>query len=237
MSTYKNVSKLLGKGVTNAKLRKSELDSFILYLAPATMSGKNVCPYASPECINLCLNDSGLASVYASIHESRLNKTFFMLHDRVNFYTQLLKEIRNADKLAKRKGVKFAIRLNGTSDLDHLQLIKNVCGVDCLTTFENIVFYDYTKSIARVKKYINTNYHLTFSRSENNELQCIEALKLGVNVAVVFSHKKPLPSVFLGHEVINGDLSDYRPNDKKTCIVGLKAKGKAKKIKSTFVVS
>lgn len=237
MSTYKSVSKLLGKGVTNAKLRKSELDSFILYLAPASMSGKNVCPYASPECINLCLNDSGLASVYASIHESRLNKTFFMLHDRVNFYTQLLKEIRNADKLAKRKGVKFAIRLNGTSDLDHLQLIKNVCGVDCLTTFENIVFYDYTKSIARVKKYINTNYHLTFSRSENNEMQCIEALKLGVNVAVVFSHKKPLPSVFLGHEVINGDLSDYRPNDKKNCIVGLKAKGKAKKIKSNFVVS
>lgn len=160
-----------------------------------------------------------------------------MLHDRVNFYTQLLKEIRNADKLAKRKGVKFAIRLNGTSDLDHLQLIKNVCGVDCLTTFENIVFYDYTKSISRVKKYINTKYHLTFSRSESNEMQCIEALKLGVNVAVVFSHKKPLPSVFLGHEVINGDLSDYRPNDKKTCIVGLKAKGKAKKIKSAFVVS
>jgi hypothetical protein len=237
MSNYKNVSKLLGKGVTNAKLRKSELDSFILYLAPASMSGKNVCPYASAECINLCLNDSGLASVYSSIHASRLNKTFFMIHDRVKFYSQLLKEISNANKLAKKKGVKFAIRLNGTSDLDHLQLILNVTGVNCLTTFENIVFYDYTKSIARVKKYKNTNYHLTFSRSETNEIQCAEALKLGVNVAVVFSHSKPLPENFLGHEVINGDLSDYRPNDKHNCIVGLKAKGKAKKIKSSFVVS
>lgn len=233
---FKSVKKLLSAGVSNAKLRKSEIRSFILYLAPATISGKNVCPYASDECINLCLNTAGMG-VFSNVQKGRINKTLFMLNDRKGFYTKLLNEIRNADKLAQKKGEKFAIRLNGTSDLDHIQLIKNVCGVDVLTEFKNIIFYDYTKGISRLKKYKGTNYDLTFSRSETNEAQCIEALNLGFRVAVVFNHKKDFPDNYLGFPVINGDNSDFRPADAKSVIVGLKAKGKAKKIKSNFVVS
>lgn len=230
-----SVKNLLSAGVSNAKLRKSEIRSFILYLAPSTISGKNVCPYASDECIKLCLNTAGMG-VFSNVQMGRINKTLFMLNDRVGFYTQLLKEIRNADKLAEKKGEKFAIRLNGTSDIDHIQLIKNVCGVDVLTEFQNIIFYDYTKGISRLRKYKGTNYDLTFSRSETNEEQCIEALNLGYRVAVVFSHKKPLPSTFMGRDVINGDNSDFRPNDPKNVIIGLSAKGKAKKLTSSFVV-
>lgn len=230
-----STKKLLSAGVSNAKLRKSEIRSFILYLAPSTISGKNVCPYASDECIKLCLNTAGMG-VFSNVQQGRINKTLYMLNDRVGFYTQLLKEIRNADKLAQKKGEKFAIRLNGTSDLDHIQLIKNVCGVDVLTEFKNIIFYDYTKGISRLRKYKGTNYDLTFSRSETNEQQCEEALNLGYRVAVVFSHKKPLPSSFMGRDVINGDNSDFRPNDANNVIVGLTAKGKAKKLTSSFVV-
>jgi hypothetical protein len=230
-----SVKKLLSAGVSNAKLRKSEIRSFILYLAPSSISGKNVCPYASDECIKLCLNTAGMG-VFSNVQQGRINKTLYMLNDRQGFYTQLLKEIRNADKLAQKKGEKFAIRLNGTSDIDHIQLIKNVCGVDVLTEFKNIIFYDYTKGISRLRKYAGTNYDLTFSRSETNEEQCKEALNLGFRVAVVFSHKKPLPSSFMGRDVVNGDNSDFRPNDANNVIIGLTAKGKAKKLTSSFVV-
>jgi len=236
ISEFKPVKKLLSAGVSNAKLRKSEIRSFILYLAPASLSGKNVCPYASTECIKLCLNTAGMG-VFSSVQLARINKTLYMMKDRQGFYAQLVKEIRNANKLAAKQGEKFAIRLNGTSDLDHIQLIKNVTGVDVLTEFKNIIFYDYTKGINRLKKYSGTNYDLTFSRSETNENDCMEALKMGFRVAVVFSHKKQLPDNFLGHKVINGDNSDFRPADAKNVIVGLTAKGKAKKIKSAFVVS
>lgn len=221
--------KLLSNGVTNAKTKKNELRSFIMYLAPANLSGKNTCPNASPECIQLCLNTAGMG-VFSNVQLARIAKTEFLWKDRKGFYTKLLREISNANKLAKRKGEKFAIRLNGTSDIDHIQLLKNVCGVDVLTAFDNLVFYDYTKNINHIKRYLNTNYHLTFSLSEINKEKALQVLEMGVNVAVVFTHKKPLPSEFMGRKVINGDNSDFRPNDEKGGnIVGLIAKGKAKK--------
>ena len=55
-----------------------------------------------------------------------------------------------------------------------------------------------------------------------------------MNVAVVF--RKELPATYLGRKVINGDETDLRFLDEKNVIVGLKAKGKAKKDMSGFVV-
>jgi len=58
-------------------------------------------------------------------------------------------------------------------------------------------------------------------------------LEMGFNVAAVFH---VLPTEYLGFPVINGDLTDERFTDARGCIVGLKAKGKAKKDKSGFVI-
>jgi hypothetical protein len=79
------------------------------------------------------------------------------------------------------------------------------------------------------------NYHLTFSRSESNQAECEQVLKAGGNVAVVF--EKTLPATYLGYKVINADETDLRFTDEKNVIVGLKAKGKAKKDDKGFVVS
>ena len=51
-------------------------------------------------------------------------------------------------------------------------------------------------------------------------------LKSGNNIAVVFNvkHETDLPKTFMGYEVINGDLSDYRPNDGFGLVIGLKWK-------------
>ena len=57
---------------------------------------------------------------------------------------------------------------------------------------------------------------------------------MGYNVAVVFDiHKtynmrkeniKPLPTKYKGYKVLDGDITDYRPMDKKGYIVGLRFK-------------
>lgn len=55
----------------------------------------------------------------------------------------------------------------------------------------------------------------------------------GMNVAAVF---KEVPFTYMGRPVINGDETDLRFLDPKGVIVGLKAKGKAKKDTTGFVI-
>ena len=77
------------------------------------------------------------------------------------------------------------------------------------------------KNPFRFKKELPSNYHLTFSRSEENDEIVDEILEMGGNVAVVFDK---LPTQYKGYKVINGDKSDLRFLDEKNVIVGLKYK-------------
>jgi hypothetical protein len=60
------------------------------------------------------------------------------------------------------------------------------------------------------------------------------ALANGANVAVVFRTSK-YPEKFLGVPVVDGDENDLRFLDPKNVVVGLYAKGKARKDTSGFV--
>ena len=87
----------------------------------------------------------------------------------------------------------------------------------------------------RAKRYLSyRNYTLTFSKSESNYSQTVEAANLGINTAVVFSNN--LPSTYLGRKVVDGDKSDLEMLNFKNVILGLKAKGEAKKDSTGFVV-
>jgi hypothetical protein len=232
----KKIANLLSKGSTNAKTAKNELETYIMYMAPATMvDGVNMCPFASPECIALCLNTAG-RGVFSNVQLSRIKKTEFFRDNRENFYIQLGNELLKIHDSAIKQNKNIAIRLNGTSDIDHLGLLLRYTGINFLDQFySDLIFYDYTKNINHVKKYKNSNYHLTFSRSECNDQQVEQAINLGANIAVVF--RDQLPATYKGRKVINGDLSDLRIFDPKNCIVGLIAKGKAKKQISNFVIN
>ena len=233
-TTYKAVKNLLSKGSTNAKTIKNELETFILYLAPANLSGFNVCAFASLGCIKGCLNTAGMG-IFSNVQLARINKTKFWGFDRSAFYLQLANELLKILDKTIKKNVKIAIRLNGTSDINHLDLLKRYSGIDFLDPFySSLLFYDYTPNPNYINKYKNTNYKLTFSRKEDNENKCIEILNNGGNVAVVF--KNELPKFWKGFKVINGDLTDLRYFDPTNVVVGLTAKGKAKKDTSGFVV-
>jgi hypothetical protein len=235
-NSYKPVKNLLSKGTTNTKTAKNDLETFILYMAPADqVNGLNLCPFASAGCKASCLYSAGRGK-FSNVQESRINKSKFWGYNREAFYIQLANELLKIHDKALKQNKQIAVRLNGTSDIDHLDLLRRYSGIDFLETFyENLLFYDYTKNYNHVKKYLGTTYKITFSRSETNELDAYRILKDGGNVAIVFADE--LPETWNGFPVINGDLTDLRYFDPINVIVGLKAKGDAKKDVSGFVVS
>ena len=234
---YKPVKNLLSKGSTNTKTSKNSIETYILYLAPHTQNSKkiNICPRASKGCAAACLFSAGRGK-FSNVIASRTNKTEYYLTDKKVFINQLSKELIKIAAKAIKQNKKIAIRLNGTSDQDFISLIKKYNNLDLLNSdqFKNLVFYDYTAILGKIKKYINTNYKLTLSRKEDNEKEILEALKLGGNVAAVF--RDDLPTKYKGYTVVNGDSSDLEMIYNKNVILGLKAKGEAKKDTTGFVI-
>jgi hypothetical protein len=127
-------------------------------------------------------------------------------------------------------------RLNGTSDLSFEKYSIMGTGKNIFQLFPQVQFYDYTKILGRKIAHID-NYHLTFSAADGNDADVLGAMAQGYNVATVFGFKKtqPMPDSYQGRTVFNGDESDLRFLDPKGVIVGLYAKGKAKKDTSGFV--
>ena len=164
------------------------------------------------------------------IINARIEKTRFMVADYSGFLSSLAYDIETLRRKAIKRGLKPACRVNGTSDIPKLAHAM-------AEMFPDVMFYDYTK-IPQPWKRERANYKLTFSHSETNLQDCLDALAHGVNVAVVFGIKKghALPETWNGYEVVNGDESDLRFTDKRGVVVGLYAKGAAKNDCSGFVV-
>jgi hypothetical protein len=235
--TEYTVKTLLGDGDSNTKLSKSDQSDsgYITYglsLAPANVSGYNVCASSSPGCRAACLFTSGHGRMQP-VQRARIAKTIAFFEHKGMFDAMIRDEIEAALRKANKKNKRLAIRLNVLSDImwENFKIVKD---------YPMIQFYDYTKHFKRMLKYcqgkLPKNYHLTFSRSECNEKETLEVLKAGGNVTVVFN-SKDLPKKWNEYEVINGDETDLRFLDKKNCVVGLYMKGDGKKDKSGFVVS
>lgn len=235
----KKLAKLSYLGGVNisAKLIKNMKVSgnltFAMYLAPAMVSGYNVCPNSTPECRLGCLATSGRAGMDIlsgkyMVERARIRKTKLFFEHNEFFMDWLFAELNAAKNKADKKGFDFSVRLNGTSDIDWQNVLHN--GKNVFDSFPDVNFYDYTKNPT---KFINKpeNYHLTFSYSGKNTEMAVKLLDKGFNVAVVFNVKseKDLPKTFMGYTIINGDLTDYRPNDGKGVIIGLKWKQIANK--------
>lgn len=234
---------LLTPDFANTKMSKNNTKfsgyvSYILHLSPADIAHKELsrsgtlCPMASAGCKSACLNTAGRGR-FNSIQESRLRKTLYFILFRDNFMAHLEKEIFKLRIKAQKQGKQLVIRLNGTSDIqwESIKLIQSKFNI--FEQYLDVQFYDYTKIVKRLHKVLPTNYYLIFSQSETNESDARLALDLGFNVATVFD---ALPSHWLNAKVINGDEHDFRFLDQgKGIVVGLKAKGKAKRDTSGFV--
>lgn len=211
----------------------SEYLTAILYLSPAdSVPGINICSMAElAGCKQACLYGAGRAAIFPAIHAARRKKTELFRDDRAGFMSQLKKEVNAFSAKAKKAGKKAAIRLNGTSDIAW-ENIPTDTGSSLMADFPDVQFYDYTKLPGRR---VPSNYHLTVSYSGANSAYAQKVSKTAHNIAVVFRTKE-LPEQFAGRKVISGDNTDLRFLDQSGVVVGLYAKGPAKKDHSGFVV-
>ena len=206
--------------------------SFILHLAPADLSGKETCPKRTAGCTAACLNTAGRGGMFKKgentnmIQKARIRKTEYFFNARQDFMLDLKKDIEKAVKMAGKLGLIPVFRLNGTSDLSW-EKYDMLPGLNVFECFPTVQFYDYTKVLGRKVQGI-ANYHLTFSKADGNDADVAEALMQGMSVVAVYD---AIPA-----GVPSADETDLRFLDPKGIMLGLKAKGRAKKDYSGFVI-
>jgi hypothetical protein len=222
----------------------------IVHFAPAALSGYEVCKGRSKGCTAVCLNSAGHGGIGAKfdaagkllqangVQTARIRRTRMFFEQREAFFALLVRELRLHLKRAARMGLKPACRLNGTSDIAWESEAFTLDGVEyssIFAAFPQIQFYDYTKRIERMQHSI-PNYHLTYSRAETlaSKIHSMQVLQSGGNVSAVF--RKALPETWNGYRVIDGVSHDLRFLDAQNVIVGLVAKGKARKSTNGFVI-
>jgi len=228
-----------------------------IHLSPSDKSGiMNVCPRATDGCRAACLDTAGRGGIGATnsfettnnVQKCRIRRTWLFKLDPIRFRKLAKKALKRHLLRCIKLQVKAAIRPNLTSDL--LKLVKMLDEIitellqelkaEGLTV--EVQLYDYSKngiSSSRVKDILGlqNRYKITHSFSEKMSIEKVRKLTgQGDNVAVVFRAKE-LPKSWEGIEVINGDDHDLRFLDKAGVIVGLIAKGKAKKDRSGFTVA
>lgn len=200
--------------------------SFILHLAPADLSGKETCPKRTAGCTAACLNTAGRGGMFRKgentnvIQQARIRKTRMFFGARDAFMAALEADINLGIRQAAKLGLTPVFRLNGTSDLSWEKY-----GI--IEKFPGVQFYDYTKVLGRkVSQY--PNYHLTFSKADGNDADVAKALMQGMSVVAVYDK--------IPEGVPSADETDLRFLDPKGIMLGLKAKGRAKKDYSGFVI-
>jgi hypothetical protein len=238
----------------NPKIEKGTKRGYltaILHLAPAKLSGFNVCPKATKGCAAACLNTAGRGGIgldadgLNAIQRARIAKTRRIMNrdTRADFMAELVRDIEAVIRKAERDDLTPVFRLNGTSDLrwETMPVLRgHTFHANIMLAFPDVQFYDYTKLPNR--RDLPANYHLTFSLADGNMLDAKLALANGMSVAAVVRdpanpgrRKLNLPATWKGHPVVDGDESDLRFLDPPASWVMLRAKGRAVKDTTGFV--
>ena len=209
------VRKPLLAAETSAKALKASDTPYlnaILYLAPGDIVGQLTCVNFD-SCFSGCLFFAGMGGD-GSVARARTVKTLGLFLHPDQFKARLARDIQNLKKTAAKHGKKLVVRLNGTSDLN-----PKVFGAPADS---EVVRYEYTKVLAFALMGPARGIHYTFSH-HGNTAESVQALRAGVNVAVVF-HGSELPAEWNGYQVIDGDTHDLRFLDQPGVVVGLRAK-------------
>lgn len=196
----------------------------VVYFAPADRSGRDVCVFKTAACAATCLGFNSGRMRFDSVQRAQLWKTALRFGAPDLYFALLDCDIAAHVKRAASVGLRPAIRLDGTSDIGDARRVA--------PRWPTVVFYDYTKSIARA---LGTywgrgeripNWFVTYSHRDD-VAESLRMIAKGINVAVPFDVAKgqPLPATWYGKRVIDGDVSDFRPGDPGGVVVGLRFKG------------
>ena len=225
---------LIDTSLSNTKIAKTQKE-YNPFKRPFRISSLSlypndeICPGSLlADCQEACLRSAGYGK-FKNVKEGRQKKTELWLTNPDLFLELFANQLKNFQKLCDKQNVKAVHRPNTISDIDWERY-----GIPQL--FPRMFFYDYTKRpfrLTRVPK--NCRLMFSFSGVPGYQNQVKAALKTDAPISAVFNG--PFPNEFLGREVIDGDKSDlinlYKGKKK---IIGLKAKGDAKKDKTGFVI-
>ena len=219
---------------SDPKTIKSLIDGVltgVMYGMPANGSGEwNDCPFASLGCTMACLNTSGHGGIGLDqdnlnpVQIARLKRSAFFHTRRSEFWEMLIRDIDRLIRKAKKLGLMPAVRLNGTTDVKWESTPVVINGIkianNIMELYSDVIFYDYTAwpYAKRPNETLPDNYHLTFSRKENNDSQIADNISHGRNVTVVVdipSRDKTtaIPTTWREIPTFDADKSDFRPND------------------------
>ena len=212
---------------SSTKLEKGsdKYDSYVMYLQPADkVAMQTICAFAAKAgCKEPCLIDSGQLGMTTG-QNAATKRTILMLLRPDYFKKQVLAEIDKAERRAAKPGQLPALfRLNGTSDLDFSDIIKQRPAS---------MFYDYSKILSRVRKNTIANYDITFSGSmfsmqSRSALQ--KAAAAGHRIAMAFNTKLiASDSLTIPDNLADFDKTDLRHLDGPV-IGALTRKGSNKK--------
>lgn len=255
-----NICTLLAQPESNPKVAKNgkvvEVMTCALHLAPFNLSGFQVCAKASQGCAAACLHTAGNPAYMDQKEKSRIAKTRAYFLERDAFMAVLFFEmLAHYRKYFVKQGIEIAFRLNATSDLPFESRKVTIDGKPVLLmgAFGKIQFYDYTafdnRAIKFAKGDMPKNYHLTFSKKEDNDQEVARVLWHGGNVAMVATkeiYKHVLEQGYISlpsptgapikYKAVDGDAHDFRPIDPINSVIILKAKGDAKTDTTGFTV-
>lgn len=198
----------------------------VLYLAPARLSGYEVCGGRSVECTRGCLSHQ---SGHLAFHQAgSIFKTWWFFSDKEDFQAAAIGELHNQMSKAKRKGFKFAIRMNGTSDIPFKKVYQ-------WAQENNVQCYEYTKLKSVIVRHLDHTdiVHRTFSIDETQASFVFAKTycELGGNASIVIpSARKAKAEAIaalqdLDLPIVDGDEHDLRFRDPVGAIAYLKAKG------------
>lgn len=240
MLTFKSKTINAGLDAKTIKGNGQDYITAIQYMKPYKTLNVNLCAMAETAgCIDPCLNVAGRGQM-TNVQIAREKKAVRFITARDEYMAQLVKDIERFARWAAKKGLKPAVRLNGTTDIrwENIRVMRDGKQyAHIFDAFPNVQWYDYTKIANRDLSI--PNYHLTFSYSAANPVylrQLDKAIARGMSVAVVFRDKENIPATFLGMPTVDGDKNDMRFLDPARVAVALYAKGKAKYDTSGFVV-
>jgi len=219
-----NPRSILGRSEKAAAGEAIGVLTAIVYLAPSTSSGFNLCPFATEGCSLACLGHSSGRMTQSHVQQCAVDKARWLRLYQPHFLAQLDVELAGHALKAERLGMRAAVRLNGSSDVLWERLLD-------MRRHPSIQFYDYTKVPLERRLGLPSNYHLTFSLSEAPESmdRALQYLESGHNAAVVFrtpeQRDRAVETGWEGFPVHNADLTDCRFLDPAGSWAGLYAKG------------
>lgn len=199
-------------------------DTYIMYLQPADkVATDSLCKFAElAGCKEPCLISSGQLGMSTG-QNAATKRTVLMILRPLDFSSTLLSEIDRAERKALKTGIPALFRLNGTSDIDFSDIMRQR---------PDSMFYDYTKILSRVRKNSLSNYDLTFSGSMYSP-QSKAALRKAVaskhRIAMAYNTKGLADDgLQINHSLKSFDTTDLRHLDSN--VVGtLTRKGSNKK--------